>query len=125
MTDLELDALVAEKVMGFTVRDGWIFEWRPSPCPDKMPGCCVMHSKEYPVLPRPHSTDIAAAWEVVEKLTDYPSYMDLQITYTASNGWFIEFSKGETSFSSCNQDDELTRAVCLAALRVMGVKMEE
>ena len=114
MTDRELDALVAEKVFGELIwpateaRNVGIkrgkFHWDPLPA---------------------YSTDIAAAWEVVEKLTDYPSYMDIQITYTASNGWFIEFSKGETSFSSCNQDDELTRAVCLAALKALGVKMEE
>lgn len=63
----ELDALVAERVMGLTSfkHDGYDgecakcgFEWDPhrggpgTACP----------------IPDPYSTDIAAAWEVVEKL---------------------------------------------------------
>ena len=133
MTDLELDALVAEKVMGFTVRDGWIFEWRPSPCPDKMPGCLVLHSKEYPVLPRPYSTDIAEAWQVVEKIKQMPDDTIRRFV------WEIEVSayNGDTTEAQCRHGRghypsallEMImphpRTVCLALLKAMGVKVGE
>ena len=61
----EMDSLVAERVMRIAV---FSKQYSPSiqiPCPDNKPGCMVAHFK-----PVPHySTDIADAWEVVEKIT--------------------------------------------------------
>lgn len=64
----ELDALVAERVMGIEVRDGsrvtciqvWQrgVGWKDGPA-----GSCL-------VLPDPYSTDITAAWQVVEKMRE-------------------------------------------------------
>lgn len=67
----ELDALVAEKVMGWTERDSRgpgghpMRRWFPP-----QNGPWEWDQDE----PKPYSTDIAAAWEVVEKL--------------ATDGWF-------------------------------------
>lgn len=65
----ELDALVAEKVMGLNLTvipetcpycDGYVSQNRdPGWC-----GSCGAYVNE----PEPYSTDIAAAWEVVEKM---------------------------------------------------------
>ena len=65
----ELDALVAEKVMGWYRKDGpppdgggdrWLFE--PEPGDREF----SFEHAEYGTLPH-YSTDIAAAWEVAEK----------------------------------------------------------
>src|SRR5437763_10661229 len=60
----ELDALVAERVMGWAVERNTV---------DSEP--IVMFSKpgEYYGPVPPYSTDIAAAWEVVEKLSMAPN----------------------------------------------------
>ena len=134
MTDLELDALVAEKVMGFTVRDGWIFEWRPSPCPDKMPGCLVLHSKEYPVLPRPYSTDIAEAWQVVNKFGNWHGFDFLIIMEAPAKwnkqdprlkaGWF-ELGYDGYEDRAIGRADTVGKAICLAALNAVGVNTDD
>jgi hypothetical protein len=61
LSDRELDALVAEKVMG----------WDKCPCGN--PECDMWHTADRSDLSAklPHySADIAAAWEVVEKLKE-------------------------------------------------------
>lgn len=73
----ELDALVAEKVMGLTVKDGWLFECRTVPCPDGKPGCCVIHTDYFPVKPKPYSTSIEAAMEVLQKVKTKDNYVEI------------------------------------------------
>ena len=64
----ELDALVAERVMGLVEGvDGWA-AFTSSVCNPEEGG--VVQDICFPL--RPYSTDIAAAWEVVEKMNKQP-----------------------------------------------------
>jgi len=75
----ELDALVAEKVMGWTYGH---------PCPEGMD--CLHWADEKGKVrdykPPQYSTDIAAAWEVVEKMSEqWPQYQLAKI----EDGWSV------------------------------------
>jgi len=106
----ELDALVAEKVMGWIKRPkgaGTAHLWISS---DKQ----AFHESELPA----YSTDIAAAWQVVEKLTrrDDKLFFTLEtpISGSAWECWFSgEWAEGETA----------SHAICLAALKAVGVEL--
>lgn len=110
MTNREIDALVATHIMG------WVYQHD------------VWYSPEYKTAqkfdcPPRYSTEIAAAWQVVKKLCDAPAgVMDLQITYSRSNGWYVEIGCGTCS------DRELSDApmvICLAALKALGVEVPQ
>ena len=132
----ELDAMVAEKVMGlrpkqcklhpgntrcgvqsFEIEGKTIFqEW----------GClyCLRYSKKR-IDParelKPYSTDIAAAWEVVEKLQERGT-----LTVSSARGgsvgelktfaWCVEIHGPEVE----EWGDTAPHAICLAALKAVG-----
>ena len=110
----ELDALVAEKVMGLKPH-------RMISCPDNKPGCLVYHYEgawEGYVIPD-YSTSISAAWEVVEKLgvNDFVhlSWMPGHKLWTCSLdstmfGGYINLSV---------EADTAPLAICRAALKVV------
>jgi hypothetical protein len=98
----ELDALVAEKVMGKNHKESNFSNLFPD-----VP-------LEYP----PYSTDIAAAWEVVEKLKTVLKG-EFCISY-AANGWTV-FRDWHTDSEGLAYANELPHAICLAALRAVGV----
>lgn len=131
MTDRELDAAVAEKVMGHTIR--WtnhevpmpfLGPWRtthmPGECPRWVADMCPFYS-----------TDIAAAWEVVEKMREREP-----LVRTDGNEWACVMhasdDPNDQSLSeltrSCERNRLMTRAptatraICLAALRAKGCK---
>lgn len=137
----ELDALVAEKVMGWT-REGAGWHTKPWHRPSKdYPGSIIndWDSKgehDFLVIPNAHSgisnrvsfcgcegdaeiphysTSIAAAWEIVEKLnsTEFvlERWPELQFTVRST------FIRGE-NFSVANS---APHSICLAALKAMGV----
>ena len=97
----ELDALVAEKVMGLS-KDDWdppcFWQHSTDDCEkDSVIGwmgwCynCGTMVAEVGVEPRYYSTDIAAAWEVLEKL--HGKFYDIHITndcegHTA-DAWYV------------------------------------
>lgn len=91
----ELDALVAEKVMGVETMQ----KLYPS-----------MMAKGGAWLPH-FSTDIAAAWEVVEKMRREGYIFDIEIRkdYVGVN---------------CEHCESAPLAICLAALRAVGVPHE-
>jgi hypothetical protein len=86
----ELDLLVAEKVMGF-VGD--------------------YHPDVVPVYPPQYSTDIAAAWQIVEKIN---MYFKLE---KGSNLYQAEFGKCDWVAST-----SAPYAICVAALQAKGVE---
>lgn len=93
----ELDKLIAEKVMGVSAMTNQHLD-----CPH-------------------YSTDIAAAWDVVEKLNslDYAIILD---NMTNSLGtWQAHFKKDRFSIS-ITEGDSMPYVICLAALRVIEVK---
>lgn len=105
----ELDALIAEKVMGWKPEypGGWPHPPKDAPyrkrCLDKE-GCTVI---------LPFSTDIAAAWEVVEKIK--ANHALTIHAESLSGGWLIHIDRdikigGATA----------PHAICLAALKAAG-----
>ena len=130
----ELDALVAEKVMGLSA------PWdENTPCPycGEIMRYCGQRSwctscSEWRYGPyKEYSEDISAAWEVVEKLRK--SYR-VRI-HEFGSGWqaSLEIKDGRLRYpieishegdESANSDTA-PHAFCLAALKAVGVEVEE
>lgn len=91
----EVDALVAEKVMGWTISEGFYYG----------PGERVPAN-----IPR-YSTDIAAAWEVVEKMRGAAGFM---LVNFAGGGWQADIG------DACEHAETAAHAICLAALTGVG-----
>lgn len=123
MTNREIDALVAEKVMG----------WMPFPLADGevMEGYYYNGITTWPTPAPNYSTNIADAWQVVEMLSDEYEYD--HVTISSSNKvWYCDIVKNLPA----NEDGELDSdvwdhtastapmAICLAALKAMGVEIE-
>ena len=123
MTDRELDTLVAEKVMGVDLSpvehkawDGrlsfvpgaiaWCTDWTESPEPE------------------PFSTSIEAAWEVVEKLTMHSIQIRIN-KHDASDitWWEVYIHRDFTGEEYRAYADTASRAICLAALKAVGVEV--
>ena len=94
----ELDALVAEKVMGLpgAAVGGWYN-------PNLLDG------------PPPYSTDIAAAWEVVEKLLELGWHVDIE------DGWCVIVYGGRDGKADSEMEvgETAPEAICLAALEAV------
>lgn len=124
MTNREIDALVATKVMGFKVIGGPTQDVLVN-SPTKLhflksdetylgsEGATV--DDEFKILPH-YSTDIAAAWEVVERVDDV---FVLAGFPGAPIGWSATFS---VDFEA--SADTAPMAICLAALKSVGVEVE-
>lgn len=106
----ELDALVAEKVMGWTFRT-----FPEGVCPNVKHWYC---GEQY-VLMKPFSTDIAAAWRVVEKLVS-----DGRVFIVKGDGLRDgDFNPKWTVLCDNHpRTDAATAplAICLAALQAVG-----
>ena len=120
----ELDVLVAEKVMGWRSGkcNGFVDEyysgWRCQECGTTGQwGFQGEHEKE----PSPYSTDIAAAWEVVEKIEGLKPHHDLLIipSYPA-----VAWEEAPVDFHDYGRDvirgETIPHAICLAALRAVS-----
>jgi hypothetical protein len=104
----ERDALVAEKVMGFNKSDL-----------DFMGEIHVEKDGIHRELPH-YTTDIAAAWEVVEKL-NCQGYR-VEIVCGSQGDTYVTFVIGGIR---CRVDCyNLKEAICLAALKAVGVEIE-
>lgn len=115
----ELDALIAEKVMGYETE---IINGDPV---SKVPGICGTEGCAIHFTKTPHySTDIAAAWEVVEKLQLKFKTIDIVAT-TRSDTYvgpcFVIFDPYGNVLSDSS---EAPHAICLAALKVVGYEEE-
>lgn len=123
----ELDALVAEKVMGLKIN--WD-ETTPCPlCGDVGRFCGARmwcsHDGWYYSQYKNYSTDIAAAWEVVEKLPfSGRPYIHLGLcdTYTDSPRWFVEVDLDGPFKRVLVKADTAPHAICLAALKAVEGK---
>lgn len=102
----ELDALVAEKVMDVGVE--W---WNGEPF-------YVVtqdgHISAYRLAA--YSTDIAAAWEVVEKMRERRA--DFYIRFVST--WTVEFDSVAGDYNGYTDGDTAPLAICLAALKAVG-----
>jgi hypothetical protein len=113
----ELDALIAEKVMGYSdVKVGFIdgINWDKGFPPGKKIAHAISH----------YSTDISAAWEVVDKLLDKWSF-DLS---SISGKYFRVILTGGGNESHLKrlvvETETATHAICLAALKAMEFILE-
>lgn len=111
MTNREIDALVAEKVMGCSVT-------RVGYC-----GCSGSPHTDDEGYPLAHSTSIEAAWEVVEKLKNRKPLTVFNLTtdgrdYIAS---FYTYRGGPKADCAYDRADTAPMAICLAALKSVGV----
>ena len=131
-----LDALVARMVVGWTWDD--VSAWAPgrSRYARNLPG------REWEFLPH-YSTDIAAAWEVVERLRSrgissghgFNWDLCIKVGHSDDSGWFVELFD-LSSMGYCGPADTTIRwdgvdvrnaetashAICLAALKAVGVE---
>lgn len=133
MTNREIDALVAEKIFGLKVINGYYFERRQSfPPSENGVTLAVMQYEDVPVKVKPYSTSIADAWAVVEKIikdqekiNGNPSFC---IFYDQMiSGWVAKFYINKKLFlSEKDPMDSLKSSemsICKAALRSVGVEI--
>lgn len=121
MTNREIDALVAEKVMGWKPRDSEFVPWVDSE------GTGVSCLPEF-------SYDVAEAWRVVEEVAEYDR-LGFSIEHLCENSgekWIAHFPT--TSVPDCEEmdpdaneaeADTAPMAICLAALKAVGVRAQE
>lgn len=116
----ELDALIAEKVMGWTnvaerrntfTRPGALIpsDWRG------WSGDTPNGEREQ-LIP-PYSTDIAAAWQVVERF----SAKWIDIVYRPDAGWWVTIDGRGHGNAGGAIEKTLPLAICLAALKALGI----
>jgi len=124
LTDLksgpELDALVAERVMGWGLWDGPGY-------PEGRSGLYLIGAEGQVYKTSPPdgswspSTNIAPAWEVVERLENTGFYWKF---VRHSDGLYLTFSQPpvllEIADAQISQWDKLPHAICLAALKAVG-----
>lgn len=126
MTDLELDALVAEKVMGWTLADRVESGWGHGP-PVWLTGEDPEREDSNPTWQdfRP-STSISHAFEVVEKMTtDTKQWFRLEKCSTFTTAVFERSGDGDRDFVAeytFTGDYETPRAICIAALLAKEVE---
>jgi hypothetical protein len=118
----ELDQLIAEKVMGLRVFSQGKSHDGPVYSPDRMFG-------EEPI-PQ-YSTDIKAAWEVVEEVTkklnwncgDREKYLPVihRSRITIESNWRCGWTDSYLDCSEFEAESEsVPHAICLAALKAVG-----
>jgi hypothetical protein len=107
----ELDALVADKVMG-------------KPWSGAM-AWCAGATEGFPVGLDSYSSDMSAAWRVVENIRarGFCIYISASKLNVAPDGWKVYF-EGRLNWP-CVVGESLTLAICLAALKAVGVAVEE
>ena len=138
----ELDALVAERVMGCDLEPN-------EPCGTSLSHCPYDKSEHTRFFltglvssgtPKPYSTDIGAAWEVVEKLGQeripkrvIPGEMQkycLWLHQDIDGSFVAHFSPDESTEMSLSAgfptgpNTTAAHAICLAALKAVGYEIE-
>lgn len=114
----ELDALIAEKVMGLKLkREDCNSYWIDS-------------DGEEPAYPTEFSTDIAAAWEVVEKVNLFVFPLrGLWVSGSSDDEqYFCDFGDIATidgSYYNAARATTAPHAICLAALKSVGVNADK
>lgn len=109
MSARERDALVAEKIFGTPLdpyRPGWVID-----------GNIRTYLKNY-------TTDISAAWEVVEKMRERGHDFDAGAWNKMKPVWSARFPKEDVNNSHYDSlGDTAPEAICKAALRTVGVEV--
>lgn len=117
----EMDALVAEKVLGLQPCDAWeMFHWSMSGGEYiHHPERCIHGNKCYPVDFCPeYSNNIYSAWKVMEKIIEYGPAIrwDIEENYWYCTLWY---SSDPNDVLCEGQADTASLAICRAALLAM------
>ena len=110
----ELDALVATEILGWKVLSHWDADGAIKHLIDE--NQCEIIPPEF----KPYSTDISAAFEVVEKLLAFNPFwkeadcLYFELTPTKSKGWYCNFGDSTTGAYA----NTASHAISLAALKV-------
>lgn len=110
----ELDALIAEKVMGWIVAHSseGFYRWKPKPDNPNS------YSEWQEGLPH-YSTNIADAWHVVEKLKEYGNVVEVKCFRSGSVD--VQVRGGNINdIRGAGNADTAPLAICLAALKAVG-----
>ena len=114
----EMDALIAEKIMGYTLSELSLPAYPKYKLFDIESGEFSGYVKEVPH----YSTDIAASWEVTEKITDQKhwAFKLRRLPGKDYMACFIRLTKtGRDDFES-KPSKTAPFAICRAALKAMG-----
>lgn len=106
----ELDALVAERVMGWTKTIVDNYPWQILP-----PDATELKAKSCPH----YSTDIAAAWQVVEKLRQDRLYIEIVSEAEYFRCEVNHYTPAAYQFKTEQHADTAPLAICLAALEAV------
>lgn len=107
----KIDALVAEHVMGWHRACGaWI---GPN-------GLSTSYGFEEDAKDFCPSTDIAAAWEVVEQIREILSDPTIFIS-SVFGGWCVELRRWGSARADVETRETAPLAICLAALKAKGI----
>jgi len=126
MTNREIDALVAEKIMGRKKTARYCYD-------EKIEILLPESHIKSGFVDIPHySTDISAAWEVVEKMREKEFAFSIATVKHMANPiryeWIAKFeffrNQGEYCFEFEFNENEAT-AICLAALKALGIDASE
>lgn len=132
MTDRELDALVAEKVMGM-----WREPWNDEPdhwwqrhsdgtskmhASVKLLGAWTCHSNSLPKF----STKLDAAWLVVEEMRrkGWATGIEALVVEPGPSYYAVVCGRGSSDGAIHVRDESAPRAICIAALRALGVEVQ-
>lgn len=130
----ELDALIAEKVMGWVKverqeqLEGKTWNGKPFTI-EQFHNICSMDiawlvNGELSLHEQPHcSTDISAAWEVVSKLQTQFNLIRIDRN-EMKNLWTVIVSDEAMEKTTLAYGDTAPHAICLAALKAVGVNVD-
>jgi hypothetical protein len=112
----ELDAIVAEKVMG----------WSSTRFMNNVHRVSARHPvwQEFIVVPR-YSTDLAAAWQVVDVLLKRNPMQDIHLEHMIGTGWGVSccYSEEHGGWDGWVYGETAPLAICLAALKSVGFEI--
>lgn len=118
----ELDALVAEKVMGWIGPIVWI-EDEMGCDPYMFPPGVIVSERDNDRMVPVYSTGIAAAWMVVDRMEERGWMARIS---REMGSWNCRFVRPEdTAGYVFDEDATAPLAICLAALRAVGMEVPE
>lgn len=118
MDNREIDALIHEKVFGRCAHQ-WLQHLSPMQCFK-----CGQAETQYSKTPF-YSTDMAAAWQIVERLDSYEisqngaSHAEVP---DPKKGWRATYTQNGRTYTAFAETGPL--AICLAALQSIGIEAE-
>lgn len=121
MNNRELNILIAEKVMGWkyrTTRNPFDYSGKDKTIYDVVDVKRVGVYTETRSLPE-FSTDITAAWQVIEKMKKSGWHISIQLTGRDWDVWYA--GKGISQDDTRTWDGSAPKAICLATLKAVRI----